>query len=171
VASLAGVARDRTDLDDADVAHLRALLADASLVADLAFSDLVLWLPTWNDGGFVAGGQVRPSTAPTAVPDDLVGRFVPRGRRPVLDRALLLRRPVLDRDAARPLLPRGEEAVPVLRRGRVIGVVSRHSAGARADGARAGVPRLADDLLAGGRGHLPGRGQRGGDHGCPAAGG
>ena len=150
MASLAGVARDRTDLDDADVAHLRALLADASLVADLAFSDLVLWLPTWNDGGFVAGGQVRPSTAPTAVPDDLVGRFVPRGRRPVLDRALLLRRPVLDRDAARPLLPRGEEAVPVLRRGRVIGVVSRHSAaGSRADGALERVYLgSADDLLA-----------------------
>ena len=34
---------------------------------DLALSDLLLWVPTWNEGGLVAVAQVRPSTAPTTV--------------------------------------------------------------------------------------------------------
>ena len=59
------VARERTDLSEADLDHLRALVADWTLLSDLAFADLVLWLPTWHGGGFVAADQVRPSTGPT----------------------------------------------------------------------------------------------------------
>ncbi len=173
MASLAGVARERTDLGEADVAHLQALMAEASLVADLAFSDLVLWLPTWNEGGFVAGALVRPSTAATAVPEDLVGRFVPRGRRPVLDRALALGRPVVDRAPERPLVPRGEEAVPVRRAGRVVAVLARHaSPGERAEG---DLERIylssADDLLAmAAEGTFPGQQSLGGTGAPPRVG-
>ena len=64
------VARERTDLSESDLEHLRALVADWTLLADLAFADLVLWLPTWHGGGFVAADQVRPATGPTLLVDD-----------------------------------------------------------------------------------------------------
>ena len=86
-AQMPDIARERTDLDADDIAYLQALLADWTIMADLAFADLVLWLPTWNDGGFIAAAQLRPATARTHIPDDLVGHFVPRGRHYELDRA------------------------------------------------------------------------------------
>ncbi|TAK70820.1 MAG: ATPase [Actinomycetota bacterium] len=122
------LARERTDLTDADVDRLHILVGEWTLLADLAFADLVLWLPTWNDGGFVAGAQVRPTTGPTRVPDDLVGTFVARGRRTVLDKALAQRRIVADRDPARPGQPAAFEAVPVRHDDRVIAVIGRYSA-------------------------------------------
>ena len=70
------------------VSDLADLIAAWDLVSDLAFSDMVLWVPTWNDAGYIAVAQVRPSTASTAVPDDLVGTFLPRGRQAVFDQAL-----------------------------------------------------------------------------------
>jgi two-component sensor histidine kinase len=119
------VARERTDLSEIDVDHLRALVADWTLLADLAFADLLLWLPTWHGGGFVAADQVRPTTGPTLLFDDIVGEYAPRGRRPLLDRAVATRSIVAARDGA---APAPTEAVPVIRSGRLIGVIERHSA-------------------------------------------
>jgi two-component sensor histidine kinase len=127
VASLTRLAQERTDLTDADVDRLLALVADWTVLADLAMADLVLWLPTWNQSGFVAGAQVRPTTAPTEVPDDVVGSYAPRGRRPELERAAALGRVVRTRDPLRPLLPVGVEAIPVRHGDRVVAVVARHS--------------------------------------------
>ena len=105
VRTLAEIAADRTDLDAAAVAHCEGLMRDLGLLADLAFSDLILWLPVWNSAGYVAAAQVRPSTAATRYPNDLVGTFTPRGRRPELDRAWSA--PGLGQVAARtdPVLP------------------------------------------------------------------
>ena len=128
VGTLDQMAQERTDLSREEVEWLHGLVATWSLVADLGLSDLVLWLPTWNDGGWVAAAQVRPATAATSVPEDVVGAFTPRGRRPELDRARLTGR-------VEPAAPGRCEAVPVSRaRGgrsgedtdRVIGVISRH---------------------------------------------
>ena len=63
-------------------------MADWQIIADLSFADLVLWLPDREGSGFWAGGQMRPTTGPTAYVDDMVGTFVPTGRRPLLDAAL-----------------------------------------------------------------------------------
>ena len=119
------VARERTDLSEVDVDHLRALVSDWTLLADLAFADLVLWLPTWHGGGFVAADQVRPTTGPTLLFDDIVGEYAPRGRRPLLDRAVATRSVVATRENAGPA---AVESIPVIRSGRLIGVVERHSA-------------------------------------------
>jgi two-component sensor histidine kinase len=119
------VARDRTDLSEADLDHLRALVADWTLLADLAFADLVLWLPTWHGGGFVAADQVRPTTGPTAMFDDIVGQYAARGRRPLLDRAVATRAVVADRGLSGPA---PVESIPVIRAGRLLGVIERHSA-------------------------------------------
>lgn len=111
--TLAEIAADRTDLDAGAVARCEALLPDLGLLADLAFSDLILWLPVWNAGGYVAAAQVRPSTAATRYPKDVVGSFTPRGRRAELDRAWAA--PGLGQLAPRvdPLLPAAGEAVGV----------------------------------------------------------
>ncbi|MEZ5114862.1 MAG: sensor histidine kinase [Candidatus Nanopelagicales bacterium] len=149
MAGLTLLAHERTDLDEGDIERLHALVADWTLLADLALADLVLWLPTWNDAGFVAAAQVRATTALTVVPDDVVGSFTPRGRRQELDRALALGRPVLRRDATRPLAPAGVEALPVRHRDRVIGVVARHSSSAPRVAGRLEEMYLstADDLI------------------------
>ena len=109
---LSTIAKERTDLCDSDVELLQILVGEWAILADLSLSDLVLWLPTWNDGGLVAASLVRPTTAPTNVPDDLVGTFAPRGRYPQLDRALALGR--VD-----------EGAYPIRQGGQVIAVVAR----------------------------------------------
>ena len=85
--SLLELVRSHTDLDEGDVGVLQLLMADWQIIADLSFADLVLWLPDRGGEGFWAGAQMRPTTGPTAYVDDIVGSFVPVGRRPMLDRA------------------------------------------------------------------------------------
>jgi two-component system, sensor histidine kinase PdtaS len=131
------VVEERTDLGAEDIEVLARIVEEWSLLADLALSDLVLWVPTWNEGGLVAVAQVRPTTAPTVVPDDLVGSFSPRGRRPQLDQAAAFGRPVTLRDIQHPWVPSGVEAYPVRHRDRVIAVLARHASGA---------PRVAGQL-------------------------
>ena len=67
------LARAHTDLDEDDLAWLHLLMADWQIIADLSFADLVLWLPDNEDKGFWAGGQMRPTTGPTALLDDVIG--------------------------------------------------------------------------------------------------
>ena len=134
--ALARLADERTDLSPDDLHRLAAITGQWSLISDLALSDLVLWLPTWNDGGLVAAALVRPTTAPTAVPDDIVGTFAPRGRHPDLDAALAFGRP-------------HGNAYPVHFGGRVIAVVARHtSTQPRVAGQLEGIYlQTADDLF------------------------
>ena len=125
VATLADLCAERTDLSADEVDALAALVAEWSLLADLGFSDLILWLPTWNNGGFIAGAQVRPTTGPTRVVQDMVGQFQARGRSPLLDRVLANARPESERNELRPLIPLADEAFPIVREERVIAVVQR----------------------------------------------
>lgn len=136
MAGLADIARDRTDLGDAAIGHLRALVGEWTLLADLGFSDLILWLPTWNRGGFVAAAQVRPTTGPTHTPDDVVGSFLARGRVTILDRAAASLTSVLSRATDRPLVPQGAEAYPIVLDGVLAGVIERRpGAEVRSEGA------------------------------------
>ena len=48
MAFLTSVVKEKTELEDKDIEHLQALLADWTLLADLSLSDLVLWIPTWQ---------------------------------------------------------------------------------------------------------------------------
>lgn len=137
--SLDRLARERTDLASGDVEHLQALVSAWALVADLAMSDLVLWLPTWNSGGWLAAALVRPTTAATTVPHDIVGSFVPRGREPELDRAGASLRIATS--------PSGSEMVPVMVNGRVIGVVAREASTRRAGHLEDVYRDLAEQLL------------------------
>jgi two-component sensor histidine kinase len=128
VPSLTELVRSHTDLDDEDVAWLQLLQADWQIIADLSFADLVLWLPDREERGFWAGAQMRPTTGPTAYVDDVVGTFVPVGRRPMLDAAWAQRRLVREGDPEwRDDVPVRVETIPVRRHGRVIAVVARNT--------------------------------------------
>ncbi|MGZ4445507.1 MAG: sensor histidine kinase [Nocardioides sp.] len=126
--SLTDLVRSHTDLDDEDVAWVQLLQADWQIIADLSFADLVLWLPDREGRGFWAGAQMRPTTGPTAYVDDVVGTFVPVGRRPMLDAAYAQGRLVRDGDPEwRDDVPVRVETIPVRRAGRVIAVVARNT--------------------------------------------
>ncbi|HWJ83218.1 MAG TPA: histidine kinase N-terminal domain-containing protein [Nocardioides sp.] len=126
--SLSAIARRHTDLDDADVAWLQLLQADWQIVADLSFADLVMWLPDRQGRGFWCGGQMRPTTGPTAYVDDIVGTFVAGGRRPLVDAAYEQGRIVREGDPEwRDDVPVRVEAIPVRREGRVIAVIARNT--------------------------------------------
>jgi two-component sensor histidine kinase len=128
VPSLPELARAHTDLTAEDVAWLALLQADWQIVADLSFADLVLWLPDRDSGGYWAAGQMRPTTGPTALVDDVVGTFVERGRRPLLDAALLDGRIAREGDPEwRDDVPVRVEAIPVRRDDQVIAVVARNT--------------------------------------------
>ena len=92
VPSLQELVRAHTDLDTDDVAWLQLLMADWQILADLSFADLVLWLPDREGKGWWAAGQMRPTTGPTALVDDVHGTFIPVGRRRMLDEAFELGR-------------------------------------------------------------------------------
>jgi two-component system, sensor histidine kinase PdtaS len=148
VTSLSELAQGQADLSPADVDWLHLLLGDWQLLADLSFADLVLWLPVRD--GFLAAAQMRPTTGPTVHHDDIVGTLSPRGRRLQLDAAFDEGRICRERDPDWPgNVPVREETIPVVRAGRVIAVVSRHT-----DLAAARTPsrleltylRTADDL-------------------------
>ncbi|WP_028984865.1 sensor histidine kinase [Sporichthya polymorpha] len=128
MASLTELVRASTDLDAADREWLQVLVADWQLLADLSFSDLVLWLPVRDGTGYLAAAQMRPTTGPTAFHDDLVGSFTARGHRPLLDIAHDEARIVREGDPElRSDVPVRMEAIPVRRAGRVLGVIARNT--------------------------------------------
>jgi two-component system, sensor histidine kinase PdtaS len=104
------------------------LLAEWQIIADLSFADLVLWLPDRDDNGYWAAAQMRPTTGPTAYVDDLVGAFVPKGRRPLLDSAHEQQRVAREGDPEwRDDIPVRVEAIPVRRGDRILGVIARNT--------------------------------------------
>jgi len=128
VPSLTELVRAHTDLEPGDVTWLQLLLADWQIIADLSFADLVLWLPDREGHGYWAVAQMRPTTGPTAYVDDLVGAFVPKGRRPLIDSAHERGRVAREGDPEwRDDIPVRVEAIPVRRDGRILGIIARNT--------------------------------------------
>ncbi|WP_253879437.1 sensor histidine kinase [Actinomadura rupiterrae] len=142
--TLTDLVRDHTDLTDEDLEWLHALVSDWQLLADLSFADLVLWVPLRSDAvlppadrrarpqppgsvpGWVAIAQMRPTTGPTAYPDDLVGKVVRSGRRGLIDVAWRERRIVREGDPEWGSgIPVREESIPVRRGAKLLGVIQR----------------------------------------------
>ncbi|MGH3355637.1 MAG: histidine kinase N-terminal domain-containing protein [Nocardioidaceae bacterium] len=128
VPSLNEVVRHYTDLGESDLEWLHLLVADWQIIADLSFADLVLWVPDRDGHGFWAAAQMRPTTGPTAFVDDLVGAFVPRERRPLLDSAFDQGRIAREGDPEwRDDVPVRVETIPVRRDASVLGVIARNT--------------------------------------------
>ncbi len=128
VPTLTELVRAHTDLGGDDVTWFQTLLADWQVIADLSFADLVLWLPDREGLGYWAAAQMRPTTGPTAYVDDLVGTFVARGRRPLIDSALDHGRVAREGDPEwRDDIPVRVEAIPVRRGERILAVIARNT--------------------------------------------
>lgn len=130
----------KTLLDEADIVHLQRLISSWGMLADLCFSDLVLYVPVKRDEiedseedakdpsvpEFVVLAQVRPATAQTSIPDDLVDTkgtpdevsFVAQG---YLSEMLVFRESVSP-DGGEWIV---SQCIPVKRNGKVIAVIDR----------------------------------------------
>lgn len=150
--TLNNMVRRHTDLSPEDVDWLQLLVGDWQLLSDLSFADLVLWVAERDTVGWVAVAHVRPSTGATVYYDDVVGSRVPRGRRLQVDRAYDLVQICRERDPEwRDDVPVREETIPVVREGRAMAVISRHTnLGAARTPSRLELTYLqcADDLAA-----------------------
>jgi two-component system, sensor histidine kinase PdtaS len=145
VPTLTDLARSHTALDGADLEWLHSLVSDWQLLADLSFADLLLWVPVraaaataraaraeeGTDGvatpaAWVALAQMRPTTGPTAYPNELVGTIEASGRRGLIDVAWRERRICREGDPEWGSgIPVREESIPVRRGGKLLGVIQR----------------------------------------------
>ncbi|MBR6440175.1 MAG: histidine kinase N-terminal domain-containing protein [Aeriscardovia sp.] len=76
---------------------LHSLIADWGIIADLGYCDLQLAVKDGR-GGFICAAQVRPATAPSCRPEDMVGQRFPPALSPFLTSALSSDRPLCPSD-------------------------------------------------------------------------
>ena len=132
MAGLEDLVRGRSPLTSEHIHRIQELVADWQLLADLSFADLVLWVPLRKDlkswpTGYVAISHIRPTTAATLFPHDVIGDEIYWGSRPLIDKALSSGEII--RDSEPELV--GDvmikvESVPVIFDSQVIAVISRH---------------------------------------------
>lgn len=113
--------------------HLKRLVANWGMLADLSFSDLLLYvpLPSYDEGRnrYLVVNQVRPNTGQTLFVDDVVGRTMDDVQRPVVAQAAATGEVV---ETVVDSVWLGDQirvtAIPVRHGGRVVAVVARESA-------------------------------------------
>jgi two-component sensor histidine kinase len=126
VPTLNDLARIRTGLGDADIEWLHSLVSDWQLLADLSFADLILWAPVKDECGWLAVAQMRPTTGPTSLQDDVVGTFAGPEDQRLLNIARNERRIWRESDPDWTNgVPVRTEGIPVTRASRVIAVIER----------------------------------------------
>ena len=129
MASLAEIAGTQTELDDAAVAHLQRFIGSWGLVADLCFSDLLLFVPTDAEGThFVVAGQVRPTTNQTLYVRDLLGEIADRDERPLIARSWR-RGEIIEGEVTDPIIRERVRmlCIPLRFRDETVAVLSRES--------------------------------------------
>ena len=132
MASIEDYVQGRSSLSPDQIHRLRELVADWQLLSDLSFADLILWVPLRKDfkswpTGYVAVAHIRPTTAATIFPLDVIGDEISYGARPHIDQALSGAEIVRDTqpEALGDHMVK-EETIPVMVGDQVIGVISRH---------------------------------------------
>ena len=136
---LSEVMNTHCGLDEADRKWLNSLAREWHLFADTSFSDLVLWLPDVSDENvFWAGAQIRPTTGPTALQDDVVGEEI-RYEPDSMVTAAYLSHEIMETRAniLGAGIPVDTWAIPIIRHNECIAVIERHTnrMGVRAPGA------------------------------------
>ena len=126
MATLADRIRRISDVTIQESEHLRSLCSAWQLLADLSFSDLMLYVPVRRSDKFQIAAQLRPFTSQTLYPQDMVGTRVTQPEQPIVERAFREGEIWSQED---PVLVDGipirMDAVPVRFEGRVIGVVTK----------------------------------------------
>lgn len=125
--TLAELLSEHAELEAADVEWLHLLVGDWQLLSDLSFADLVLWVRA-STVHWEAVAHIRPTTGQLVFFEDQVGVQGTRARAETLEQAFAERRIVRERDTEwRDDLPVREESIPVVRKGRAIAVLTRHT--------------------------------------------
>jgi two-component system, sensor histidine kinase PdtaS len=142
MSTLSELLAQHTHLPGAAVSQLQRIVAEWQLLADLSFADLLMWVPldaTDPAQDLLCVAHVRPTTGPTAHPEDAVGARAADTERSLLSRALGDGRIRRDEE---PRWLRGvpvrREAVPVRLGERQIAVIGRE--------ANLAVPRVPSPL-------------------------
>jgi two-component sensor histidine kinase len=104
--------------------HARRLVADWQLLADLSFADLTLWVPLAG-GAWWCVAQVRPLTASTTQPEDLVGVELTGEAAASFVQAHRGGEPVVEEPDGTGSAPRSREVLPVRHEGAVVAVLAR----------------------------------------------
>jgi len=115
-----------TRLSEPEVDHLRALCSCWQVLADLSFSDLMLYVKSARSEVFEICAQLRPFTSQTLYPQDMVGTRVSQPEQPMVERAFREGSVWAQKD---PVLMDGVpirmDAVPVRYRGAIVAVLTR----------------------------------------------
>jgi two-component sensor histidine kinase len=130
LSTLSDLLAEHTRLSDTEADHLQLVVAEWQLLSDLSFADFLLWVPVGPESSpgdeFLCVAQARPTTAPTAHPEDVVGSVVTPWEHPQLRRAMVDGRICREEDPRWHLgVPVRRETIPVLFNGKIIAVLSR----------------------------------------------
>lgn len=140
VTTLSELLAEHTRMHGETVDHLQRVVSEWQLLADMSFADFLLWVPLDvpvppdgahapshpADTAFLCVAQARPTTAPTAHPDDVVGKHAAAVEVGQLRRAVTEGRICRDDDPRWHLeVPVRRETVPVRHSGRIVAVLSR----------------------------------------------
>ncbi|MGA1141795.1 MAG: sensor histidine kinase [Ilumatobacteraceae bacterium] len=126
--TLLELASEHTELSEDDVSHLAALISEWGMLADFSFADLLLYVPVTSAGGvnWLTASQVRAATGQTLYESDLVGEFADDTDRPFIAAAAQSGQ-IQQGEITLSYLndPVNMTAIPVMREGRVIAVLTR----------------------------------------------
>src|SRR5919112_4583023 len=126
MSTLAERIREVSNLSEDEAQHLRLLCSSWQVLADLSFSDLLLYVSTPAYDVYEICAQLRPFTSQTLYPGDMVRTRVTQPEQPVVERAYregqvwAQEEPVLVDG-----IPIRMDAVTVRFRGNVIAVVTK----------------------------------------------
>ena len=128
MSSLQELVEQRAGLYDAAVDTLQAIVSDWQILADLSFSDLLMFCRDPSTGRLTVVAQMRPYTAQTIYADDLVGSTFEADERPAVTRAFVEGGIIRDGDPDWSTgVPVREEAIPIPFDGEIIAVVTREA--------------------------------------------
>jgi two-component sensor histidine kinase len=131
VSTLSELLAEHTQLSGDAVEHLQRVVAEWQLLADMSFADFLLWIPLGSadvgaDSEFLCVAQARPTTGPTAHPEDIVAARVTATENPQLRRAIVEGRICREENPRWHLeVPVRSETIPVRHGGSVVAVLSR----------------------------------------------
>jgi two-component sensor histidine kinase len=126
--SMSEIVSGRTDLSEDEQRWLRLLVPEWHLFADLSFSDLVLWVPDRDPNVYWAAAQIRPTTGPTSLFDDVVGDLIAYSPEHLVSGAFVSRQVTQTSEAKLQAgIPVEVHAIPVIFGDRVIAVVEQHT--------------------------------------------
>jgi two-component system, sensor histidine kinase PdtaS len=136
MSTLGDLLAEHTMLPGNAVDHLHAVVGEWQLLADLSFSDYLMWVRR-DDDVLVCVAQCRPNTAPTVLLTDAVGSVVAADRLPLVAATFDSGAFTLKSDAGQEdswELPGPHvEASPVRYGGHVVAVLTRHQTAEAAD--------------------------------------